>query len=692
MAHYLQILPQAELDQLVALYNTRRYTELESRARLLLGQYPGDGATWRLLGACLKMQGKDPLHAFQKSAQFLPDDASAHSNLGVALKNAGRPDEAVASYLRAIQLQPELADAHFNLGNVLKELGRFEDAAGSYRRAVAFRPDYANAHYNLGHALKGMGQFGEAANSYRRALELQPGFTEAHFYLGLVLHHTGQIGEAAASYRRALELDPALAEAHNNLGACLKELGWPDEAVAHCNMALQISPDNALAHNNLGLAFKEAGRLSEAIACYRRAVALDPRYTQAHSNLVYLLTFHPAYDERHILEETKQFAADIAKARAPAHIRARTNNGSDRRLRIGYVSPDFRDHCQSLFTLPLLANHDRAQFEIYCYADLARPDDVSARIESCADVWRLTQGKTDAQLADMIAADGIDILVDSTMHMAHGRPVMFAQKAAPVQVAWLAYPGTTGIPAMDYRITDPWLDPPELGDARYSETSIRLPDTFWCYDPMTVGLEPNDLPALAAGHVTFGCLNNFCKVSDDTLHRWGEVMARVPASRLILLAHAGSHRRRVYDLLGQCGVAAERIEFVAYQPRRKYLQTYHRIDLCLDTLPYNGHTTSIDSCWMGVPVVTQVGGTVVGRAGWSQLNNLGLTELAAFDERAFIDIATGLATDLPRLSQLRQTLRPRMEQSPLMDAKRYARAMESTYRQIWQSACNLSEG
>jgi protein O-GlcNAc transferase len=687
-----ETLPQDELDQLVALYNAKRYAELESRAHLLLGQYPEDGATWRLLGASLKMQGKDALHAFQKSVQFLPDDASAHSNLGVALKNAGQLDEAVASYLRALQLQPELADAHFNLGNVLKELGRFEGAAGSYRRAVALRPDYANAYYNLGHALKGLGQFDEAANGYRRALQLQPGFIEAHFYLGLVLHNSGHLGEAEAHYRRALELDPGLAEAHNNLGACLKELGQLDEAAAHCNIALQISPDNALAHNNLGLVHKEAGRLDEAIACYRRAVALDPNYKQAHSNLVYLLTFHPAYDERRILEETQQFAANIAQERAPAKLRAWPKADSERRLRIGYVSPDFRTHVLGLLSLPLLANHDRAQFEIYCYADLARPDEVSARIEACADVWRLTHGKTDAQLAQIIAADGIDILVDVAMHLAHGRPLMFAQKPAPVQVAWLAYPGTTGIPAMDYRITDPWLDPPELGDERYAEKSIRLPDTFWCYDPTTSGPQPNALPALTAGHVTFGCLNNFCKVSDDTLLRWGEIMAQMPASRLILLAHAGSHRQRVFNLLGQCGVAAERIEFVAYQPRQHYLQTYHRIDLCLDTLPYNGHTTSIDSCWMGVPVVTLVGHTVVGRAGWSQLNNLGLSELAAFDEQAFIDIAVGLATDLPRLAQLRQTLRGRMEQSPLMDAKRYARAMESAYRQIWQSAGSLPDG
>lgn len=288
----------------------------------------------------------------------------------------------------------------------------------------------------------------------------------------------------------------------------------------------------------------------------------------------------------------------------------------------------------------------------------------------------------------MIANDGIDILVDLTMHMANGRPLLFARKPSPVQVAWLAYPGTTGIPEIDYRFTDRWLDPPEFGDNRYTEKSIRLHDTFWCYDPLIIGLQPNALPALTAGYFAFGCLNNFCKVSDDTLCRWGQVMARVPSSRLILLAPAGMHRQRVLNQLGRCGVDAERIEFVGFQPRLQYLQTYLRIDLCLDTLPYNGHTTSIDAYWMGVPVITQVGRTVVGRAGWSQLNNLGLSELAAFDDQAFIDIAVALANDLPRLNQLRLTLRSRLEASPLMDGKRFAYAIETAYRQIYQSWCN----
>ena len=610
-----------EMNQIVALFNARRYVELEIQARLLVEQYPDSGFAWKVLGTSLWVQGKEALPALRKATELLPDDAEAHNNLALALKDLGQLDDAVASYRRALEINPNLVEAHNNLGIVLKDLGQLESAVASCRRALEIKPDLAEAYSTLGYAL----------------------------------HSLGKLDEALASYRRATEIKPDFAEGYSNLGTI----------------------------------FKDAGRLDEAIACYRRAVALDPHYTQAHSNLVYTLYFHPAFDERAILAEVKQFASTHPSPRQPSFSSSAGHDYTPgRRLRIGYVSPDFRNHCQSLFTIPLLSNHDHTQFEIYCYAQLARPDKISERLSSYADVWRSTNGKSDAQLAEMITKDGIDILIDLTMHMDKGRPMLFALKPAPVQVAWLAYPGTTGLPAMDYRLTDPWLDPPELGDDRYTETSIRLPDTFWCYAPLdSDGLQPNALPALTAGYVTFGCLNNFCKVSDDTLRRWGQVMARVLSSRLILLAYAGLHRQRILDLLGRFDVTPERIEFVEYRPRSQYLQTYHRIDICLDTLPYNGHTTSLDAYWMGVPVVTQVGHTIVGRAGWSQLNNLGLPELTAFDEQAFIDIAVALAMDMPRLSQLRHSLRNRLEASPLMDGKRFATAIETIYRQIWLKKC-----
>ena len=361
----------------------------------------------------------------------------------------------------------------------------------------------------------------------------------------------------------------------------------------------------------------------------------------------------------------------------------------ERRLRVGYVSPDFRNHCQSLFTIPLLAHHDHAAFEIFCYASVVRPDDHTRRLAGYADVWREVCPLCDAALCELIRADRIDLLVDLTMHMAHGRPLAFARKPAPIQVAWLAYPGTTGLDAIGYRLTDPYLDPPEPGvDEQYTEKSLRLPATFWCYAPLeNPPPAVNPLPALANGYVTFGCLNNFCKVNQGVLKLWAQVLVSVADSRLMLLADEGSLRERTLNLLESLGVSRQRVSFFGKRPRPEYLKLYQLIDIGLDTLPYNGHTTSLDSYFMRVPVVTLVGRTVVGRAGFSQLTNLGLPELIARTPEEYLRIARNLATDPGRLAGIRATLRSRMQASPLMDGAAFARGIEAAYRQMWRKWC-----
>lgn len=510
---------------------------------------------------------------------------------------------------------------------------------------------------------------------------LHPSLVECCFQFALAQQQLGYLSGAIDCYRLLLETKPREADAWNNLSLCLRLTDDLDEAIACCQRALKLRPDFALAQNNLGLLLKDAACIEESRAAYQLAIATDPNYTDARSNLAYLLYFHSDFDAHSIRKHVETLFTDQNQPRA---VSAKSINAEERRLRIGYVSPDFREHCQSLFTIPLLEHHDKEQFEIICYADLDTPDDYSARIKRSVDIWRLTNGMNDVELARRIADDGIDILVDLTMHMAKGRPLMFARKPAPVQIAWLAYPGTTGIKTMDFRLTDPWLDPHDSDSSCYTERSLRLADTFWCYEPHIVDLEPNKLPALSNGFITFACLNNFCKVSDASLRTWAKIMARVKDSRLLLLSPRGQHRQHVLAQLAQEGIGPDRVNFIAYLPRRDYLSTYHSIDLCLDTLPYNGHTTSLDSYWMGVPVVTQVGNTVAGRAGWSQLNNLGLSELAALDEDSFVDIAFNLATDIPRLSELRQRLRHTMENSPLMDKPRFARSMENVFKEAWR--------
>lgn len=508
---------------------------------------------------------------------------------------------------------------------------------------------------------------------------------EEHLKHSKTLRKKGRFIEALHHCNRAIKLAPGFEKAYVEASDVLLKMGFIDKVLDFLKQAVILNPGSSVAHLKLGHAHVIIGQIDNAIACYRRAAKLElgESGTTAHSRLLHMMYYHPGFDERAILAEAKLFAAKQGEWRFAVN-RCYARNSETRRLRVGYVSPNFRDHVNSCFTIPLLLNHDRGKFEIFCYAELEKPDKISERHASYADAWRNTHLVGDLQLAKMVEDDGIDVLVDLNMHAFKARPKLFAQKPAPVQVSWLSYPGTTGIPGIDYRLTDPWLDPPELGDHRYAEKSIRLPDTFWCFDPLTSDFQPNDLPALKTGHITFGCLNNFTKVSDDSLSRWGEIMAKLPGSRLILHVRSPGHtRQRVLDILGRFGITTTRIDLIEKRPRAEYLQIYHSVDLCLDPLPFNGGATSIDACWMGVPVVTQVGRTVVGRMGWSILNNLGLPELAAFDDRAYIATASALANDLPRLSHLRSTLRGRMEASPLMDGKRFAEAMEAVYRQIY---------
>ncbi|HZK81708.1 MAG TPA: tetratricopeptide repeat protein [Humisphaera sp.] len=704
----------------LALTDTGRNDEAIVHFRKAVAIVPNYAQARNNLGNAFHRQGdlQTAIACWREALSLCPDLAEAHNNLGNAFKETGRLDEAVEAFNRALSLDPNLPEALNNLGVILHGKGQAVQAIEIYQRAIALRPDYAEAHYNLAIAFHSVGVIAPAITACQRAVSLRPGWAQACNNLGNWLSETGRPDDALAALDRALDADPTYPEAHSNRGNVLRRLGRLDEASTSYRHAIALRNDYAEAHNNLGDLLRQTGRLSEAAASFRNATELQPHLPAPHGNLgnvlkdqgdldgaiacfsratdldstdaamdsnrIYTLYFHPDCDPARILNEHRLWNDRHArrfKAEIPRHDNAPFPR---RRLKIGYVSPDFRDHCQAMFTLPLFSNHDRDRFEIHCYSDVVSPDATTDRLRTLADVWRNIAGMPDAQVAELIRRDKIDILVDLTVHMANHRLLVFARKSAPVQVTWLGYPGTTGLETMDYRLSDPYLDPPS-NDRSYTEQTIRLPETFWCYDPLTIGLEPNPLPAIDNGHITFGCLNNFCKINDATLRLWARVMQSTEKSRLLLLAPDGDARARVLDVLREAGIESPRVDFVGRQSRRRYLETFHRIDVCLDTFPYNGHTTSLDSFWMGVPVVTKTGVAAVSRGGWSQLSNLGLTELADDRDDWFVRVAANLAADVDRLRKLRSTLRGRMTASPLMNAPRFARNIESAYRSMWES-------
>ena len=638
------------------------------------------------LGEACRAAGKpeEAVAAYERALQLQSDYAQAHNGLGNALQERGQLAEAEAEYRRALALKPDFPEAHNNLGNALRERGQFDEAIAAYRRALALKSDFPAAHNNLGNAFTERGQLDEAVAACRRALTLQPDFPEAQNNLGNALLEQGQLDEAVAAYHRALALEPGLPEAHGNLGNALRKQGQFDEAIAAYRRALALKPRSPDAYNNLGSALIGQGAIDEAIAAFREALRLDPGCAMARSNLLYTLHFQPDHDDKTIAEErrrwNRQFGAPAKRSALPQV----SDRGAGRRLRVGYVSPDFRDHVVGRNLIPLFARHDPREFEVFCYSGVTHPDTLTGQFRQRAHVWRSTLGVPDEALAAMIRQDGVDILVDLTQHMAENRLPVFARQPAPVQVSFAGYPESTGSEAVDHRISDRFLEPASVAARAEEPEEVHLIESFWCYDPCGAETEVNALPAGENAAVTFGCLNNFCKINEPVLKLWARVLGKVRDSRLVISSPVGSHRPRTLEILEKEGVEADRVEFVAPRPRREYLELYHRLDIALDTFPYNGHTTSVDALWMGVPVVSLVGNTPVSRAGLSQLTNLGLPELIAHSETAYVAIAASLARDLPRLASLRSTLRDRMENSVLMDAPRFARNIETAYRAMWE--------
>jgi predicted O-linked N-acetylglucosamine transferase (SPINDLY family) len=497
----------------------------------------------------------------------------------------------------------------------------------------------------------------------------------------------GQLEEAIASCYQAILLKPDFPEAYNNLGNALKDKSQLDEAIAAYRQAISFSPNHPDAHSNLGNALSDLGRLDEAIAAYRQAMALKPRFSDAHSNLLFTLNYHPGLEPATVFEEHLCWNRQQAKPARHFMQPHRNDRTPDRRLRIGYVSPDFREHPVGHFLLPLLAQHNHERFEIFCYAQVPASDGKTRQLRSQADHWHNLSGLADAQAADLIRRHQIDILVDLAGHTSNNRLPLFAHKPAPVQVTWLGYPNTTGLATMDYRLTDACADPPGLTESLHSEQLWRLPQCAWCYQS-AVG---PPVVARREGPITFGCFNNFAKITEPMLQLWARILHLVPGSRLLLKTGAllgENARQRVRQILGEAGIDAERLELRGYEAAHgDHLALYQRLDVALDTFPYHGTKTTCEALWMGVPVVTLAGQTHASRVGVSLLNNIGLPELVASTPEEYVRLAVELAGDLPRLSQLRSTLRPQMEGSPLMDAPRFAQDVEEAYLAMWRHWC-----
>jgi predicted O-linked N-acetylglucosamine transferase (SPINDLY family) len=569
------------------------------------------------------------------------------------------------------------------------QAGRLRQAESAYRSILAQDPDNVRALHLLGTVCLQGARYDEAAAVIRRALELKPDYANARNNLGLVYQARGDADTAVEAFREALKAAPEDADIWINLGNALRARGGLSEAVAAYRRALELEPGLAVTYNNLGGVLMFQGRLDEAVGCFQKARELDPAYAEAHSNLFQCMHYSPAFDAVRIHTEARRFN----EAHAAALTRDAPPHGNDpdpeRRLRIGYVSAHLRSHPVGYFMAPLFSHHDRGAFEVFCYAAVTAPDELTDSFRQHSDHWRECIGLNDQALAQQMRADGIDIAVDLAGHSGGERLLMvFARKPAPVQLTAGGHYDTTGLDAMDYLITDRFHSP-EGSERYFSEQLVRMPHDYVCYKPPDYAPAVAPSPFLERGAVTFGCFNNLAKVTAEVVATWAAILEGVPGSRLRMRTRElddDATRRSYQERFASHGVV-ERVELSGYLPHRELLAAYGGIDIGLDPFPYSGGLTTCEAMWMGVPVVTRGGEVFSSRHSTSHLSNVGLPELCADEPDAYTRIAIDLANDRDRLAGVRRQLRERMAASPLCDAAAYTRDLESAYREMWRRWC-----
>jgi predicted O-linked N-acetylglucosamine transferase (SPINDLY family) len=647
--------------------------------RQLLDLYPDHAPALSNLASLVSRRDADEAERLFRQALALdPALYDAHFNLGNLYRRLGRPRDAVASYESALRGSPDSPPVLVNLGLAAGDSGDWARSAECFFRAAAVAPQLPDVPLYLGDALARLGRLPEAVRTLRESVDRFPDAPRGHYNLGIHLAAAGATEEATSAFERALALQPDYAEAHNALGVALETANRTDDAQHEYREALRLKPQFANAWANLGSSLGDQGRCAEAVDALQRATELTPHPGTASTLLANLL-YSAALTGEQLRNQHAAWAERYADPLAPADPPPKRLHGPRERLRVGYVFGEFRSRAALGFIEELLALHDRTRFHITAYATSPRPDDAFARFRRLADTWRPVAQLSDEQLAEVVRHDEIDILADLHGHAAGNRLLAFARKPAHVQVSLFGYPATTGMRAIDYRVTDATTDPPGT-EGLYVEKLLRLPDLGWFFVPPTEAPVPNPSPAANRRSFTFGCLNHPGKLSDECIEGWAAILKAVPRSRLVLLSgHSVASAEALSARFTALGVASDRLELVYRLSTRDYLEAYQPLDLALDPFPYGGGVTTCDSLWMGVPVLTVAGRDARGRHGVSILNAIGLPEFVADGPEQLVGLAATWAEYRTTLAELRSALRELMLQSPLTDAAGYVKHLEAAY-------------
>jgi protein O-GlcNAc transferase len=630
----------------------------------------------------------DACERYQQALKILPGHVPAYLGLGIALEGAGDARSAREAYLATLELDPGNPYAHFNLGKLLYGAGNHPEAARQLRTALERKPDFTDARLVLGGVLEAQGDFEGAVAMLRQVVAERPDYAGAWYNYALLLQRLNRVAEAEAAMRRALELWPERADLWLRQAELLKWLQRLPESEVALRRSLALNPRLSGGYRLLASILSDQQRLDEALRVLAAGREFDTDgFTRACE--LFTLNFDETISTEALFERHKEFAAEVERLHPPAYVGFAGTRDPERKLRIGYISGDFREHPIGWAFVPLIEHLDRSRYEAWCYSLFEAADDVTRKIAVSAKQWHDVSALTSQQVANFINADRIDILVDLTGYGGISPMDVLASRPAPVQASWLGYLSTSGMTCVDYRISDFHADPPELADRYHTEKLLRLPHSQWCYRPPAASQQAGEpLPAPPRernGFVTFGSFNQAAKLSPTTRRLWAEILKRVPGSHLLVVGMPpGPATQALLDEFERLGVARGA---VSVEPRLLLPDSFRRlreVDLALDTMPYSGGTTTCDTLWMGTPLVTMTGPRSVSRSAASILAALGLEAWIATSPEDYVVRAVELAG---QSSQARRGVRERMRASPLMDEARFARDMEALYRQMWRTWC-----
>jgi protein O-GlcNAc transferase len=655
------------LNQAVELHQAGKLDEAATVYQRLTCQAPDNPDAWHLLGlvAAQKHDFQAAVSPIEKAVRLNPKIAEYHSNLANVYLELGRLDDALNSCRTALKLNPKSADAFDICGNVFQALEEFELAVDCHQQAVQLAPDSADAFNDLANSLRKHGRLEEARTAHERALELRPDWDLAINNYAATLLETGEMVQALQLYGQALKV--------------LKAATIDESSFDTTRRMAQVL-------FNLGNAFRDFGEPGPALQAYSQSVVVDPTFAKAYGNRLYLEQFIPGVSNQHLYQLHAEWDRIQVKPLQTEHQRFENDRDPGRRLKVGILSPNFKQHPCGFFLVRGLEALNREQLEVTCYSDRAHGDPMTARIAASADNWKVVTRLSDVELTDLIRSDGIDILIVMAGHTEGNRLLVAARKPAPIVISWTGYVGTTGVSSIDYLIADRW-HVREDDVPFYIERIMLMPDGYVCWDPPSLAPSIGPVPFERNGFITFGCFNQPIKYNETILKFWAQLMRRTPKSRLILIGpqvDSQAVRNRLIQPFISNGVSIDRVIMKGRMPQDQLFAHYNEVDISLDPLPFSSGITTCETLWMGVPIVTYPGDTFAGRHSLSHLSNVGLPELIATSEADCLAKIKALASDISRLAEYRLTLRDRVAASPLCDGPRFADALQKKLRMAWQ--------